>query len=81
MKHATKKILDAALELPEKEKFRVIEGLLAVIEGETDPAAEAAWADEIARRTHQIEHGEVKPVPWDTVKKKAAERIRGKRSA
>lgn len=79
MKHATKKILDAALELPEKEKFRVIDGLLAVIEGEPDTDAEAEWAGEIARRTHEIKQGEVKPVPWSKVKKLAAERIRGKR--
>ena len=79
MKQATKKILDAALELPEKEKIQVVEELLAVIEGETDPGAEAAWADEIARRTHEITQGDVKPVPWSKVKKLAAERIRGTR--
>lgn len=79
MKQATKKILNAALELPEKEKIQVVEELLAGIEGKPDPGAEAAWADEIARRTHEIKQGEVKPVPWFKVKKLAAERIRGKR--
>lgn len=79
MKQATKKILDAALELPEKEKIQVVEELLAVIEGEADPDAERTWADEIARRTLEIERGEVKHVPWSTVKKLATERIRGKR--
>jgi putative addiction module component (TIGR02574 family) len=79
MKQATKKILDAALELPDKEKIQVVEELLVGIEGEPDPDAEAAWANEIARRTHEIEQGTVKPVPWLKVKKLAAERLRGTR--
>lgn len=79
MKQTTKKILDAALELPEKEKIRVIDELLAGIDGEPDPDAEAAWADEIARRTHEIKQGTVRPVPWSKVKKLAAERLRGTR--
>ncbi len=79
MKQATKKILDAALKLPEKEKIQVIDELLAGIEGEPDPDAETAWADEIARRTHEITQGTVKPVPWSEVKRLAAERLRGTR--
>ena len=79
MKQAAKKILNAALELPEKEKIQVIDELLAGIEGEPDPDAEGAWADEIARRTHEITERIVKPVPWSEVKKLAAERLRGTR--
>jgi hypothetical protein len=29
MKHTTKKVLDAAMELPEKEKIQIVEELLA----------------------------------------------------
>ena len=79
MKQTTKKVLDAALGLPEKEKIRVVEELLAGLEGEADLDAEAAWAAEVERRTREIEQGEVKPVPWSTVRKLAAERLRGKR--
>jgi len=79
MKQTTKKVLDAAMELPEKEKIRVVEELLAGLEGESDPDAEAAWIAAIERRTKEIEQGEVKPVPWPTVRKLAAERVRGKR--
>jgi putative addiction module component (TIGR02574 family) len=79
MKQTTKKVLDAAMELPEKEKIRVVEELLAGLEGEADPDAEGAWAAEIERRTREIERGDVKPVPWSTVRKLAAERVRGKR--
>ena len=77
MKQTTKKVLDAAMELPEKEKIRVVEELLAGLEGEPDPDAEAAWTAEIERRTKEIEQGEITPVPWPTVRKLAAERVRG----
>jgi putative addiction module component (TIGR02574 family) len=79
MKQATKKVLAAALELPEKEKIQVAEELLAAIDGEADPDAARAWEEEIARRTLEIERGEVKPVPWSVVKERLAERVRGKR--
>jgi putative addiction module component (TIGR02574 family) len=79
MKHTTKKVLEAAMELPEREKIRVVEELLAGLEGEADPEAEAAWTAEIERRTREIERGEVTPVSWSTVRKLAAERVRGKR--
>ena len=79
MKQATKKVLAAALELPEKEKIQVVEELLAAIDGETDPDATRAWEEEIARRTLEIERGEVKPVPWSVVKERLVERVRGKR--
>ena len=79
MKQTTKKVLNAAMELPEREKIRVVEELLAGLEGEADPGAEAAWTAEIERRTREIERGEVKPIPWSAVRKLAAERFRGKR--
>lgn len=79
MKQTTKKVLDAAMELPEKEKIRIVEELLAGLEGEADPEAETAWIAEIERRTKEIERGEAKPIPWSTVRKLAAERVRGKR--
>ncbi|MBI5314762.1 MAG: addiction module protein [Nitrospirae bacterium] len=78
MKQTTKKVLDAAMELPEKEKIQIVEELLAGLEGETDPEAEAAWIAEIERRTKEIERGEAKSIPWSTVRKLAAERIREK---
>jgi len=79
MKQTTKKVLDAAMELPEKEKIRVVEELLAGLEGEADPDAEEAWTAEIERRTKEIEQGQVKPISWPTVRKLAIERVRGKR--
>lgn len=78
MTQAAKKVLDEALRLPEAERMRVVEGLLAELDGEADADADAAWAAEIERRGAQIERGEVQPVPWAKVKKAASIRSRGK---
>ena len=78
MKQAAQKVLDDALRLSEAERMRVVEGLLAELDGEADDDADAAWAAEIERRVGQIERGEVQPVPWAKVKKAASIRSRGK---
>lgn len=79
MKQAAKKVLDAALELPESERTEVVEELLATLDGETDEDVDAAWAEEIERRTREIEQGKVKPIPWAKVKQAVSRRSRAKR--
>ena len=78
MKQSAKKILNAALGLPEPDRVKVAEELLATLEGKPEKAVDAAWAEEIERRTGEIEHGKVKPVPWSKVKKSAMRRARAK---
>ena len=79
MKQQTaKKVIDAALELPASQKAKVVEELLATLEGEPDRDVDAAWAAEIEQRTRQIERGEVLPVSWSRVKKSASRRARAK---
>ena len=78
MSPTAKKVLDAALKLPEAEKVRVAEGLLAVLDGGRDKEVDAAWAREIERRTRDMEQGRVTPVPWSKVKKLASRRVRAK---
>ena len=78
MKQNAKKILNAALGLPEPDRVKVAEELLAALGGEPQKGADAAWAEEIERRTREIEAGKVKPVPWSKVKKSAMRRARAK---
>ena len=79
MKQQTaKKVIDAALELPVSQKAKVVEELLATLEGEPDKDVDAAWAAEIEQRTRQIDRGEVLPVSWSRVKKSASRRARAK---
>jgi len=42
--------------------------LLESLDGEPDPAIEAAWADEVERRVRQIDAGEVELIPWEKVR-------------
>ncbi len=78
MKQSAKKVLNAALGLPEPDRVKVAEELLATLEGKPQKDADAAWADEIERRTGEIEQGKVKSVPWSKVKKSAMRRVRAK---
>ena len=64
----TKRVLAEALRLPETERLRLVERLLATVQGEADPDAAEAWAQEIARRSREIEQGIVTPIPWSEVK-------------
>ena len=50
MKGTAKKVLSAALKLPEPERVEVVEGLLADLDG-SDEGVDAAWAAEIERRS------------------------------
>ena len=76
MSSDTKKLLEEALRLPESERLRLAERLLATFDGEPDPDAAEAWEKEIARRSRDIEGGLVEPIPWSEVKA-AARKARG----
>ena len=73
-----KQVLDAALQLSESERLQVAEALLTTVEDEPDQEADAAWAEEIERRTQEIERGLVDPIPWSIVKQSAGQHTRGK---
>jgi len=78
MKQSAKKILNAALGLPEPDRAKVAEELLATLEGKPQKDVDTAWAEEIEQRTREIEHGSVKPVSWSKLKKSAMQRARAK---
>ena len=69
MKRTVKKVLDAALRLPEVERVELVEELLADLGG-AGAGADAAWAAEIDRRTREIEGGKVSPVSWGPVRRR-----------
>ena len=60
-------VLDKALQLSARERARVAAELLASIDGEADPDAEAAWAKEIARRARRALSGESVGRDWAVV--------------
>jgi putative addiction module component (TIGR02574 family) len=60
-----KELFDAASELPDHERAELAGMLLDTLDGERDPAVEAAWAEEVERRVRQVDAGEVQMIPWE----------------
>ncbi len=65
-----------ALSLPLPERTRLIECLLASLDGEDEVAA--AWADEAERRIDALARGETQLLPADEVIAQARARIAGR---
>jgi putative addiction module component (TIGR02574 family) len=63
---ATKKILEDALALPEKEREALVEALSDRLDPETVELI-PEWTREIRSRIAQIESGEAKTIPWNEV--------------
>jgi putative addiction module component (TIGR02574 family) len=74
---STEELLAKALQLSRPERARVAQELLASLE-ETDEAVAVAWAQELERRSRELDDGTVVGSPWekvrDDLKAKLAER-------
>jgi hypothetical protein len=78
MSPATEQILQAALALPEGERWELVSALLA-----EDPPAEGAspdpaYLDEIRRRSAEVEAGSVELTPWSIVRERVWRRVEGR---
>ena len=60
-------VLEEALKLTANERAEVVERLIASLDEVPDTDVEQAWQEEIQKRLHQIERGEVKLIDSDTV--------------
>lgn len=70
-------ILKAAFGLPEKKRIELIENLISSLEPESDEEVDVLWAEEVERRSKEIEQSEVKAIPWAEVREKAKRRLCG----
>jgi putative addiction module component (TIGR02574 family) len=73
------KLIDEATRLSQADRIRLLERILATLDGEPDSGAAEAWAQEIERRSREIEQGLVQPLPWSEVREAAARKARGRR--
>jgi putative addiction module component (TIGR02574 family) len=64
-----------AAELSDRDRAELAGMLLESLDGEPDPAIEAAWADEVERRVRQIDAGEVELIPWEKVRAELFSRV------
>jgi putative addiction module component (TIGR02574 family) len=65
----TKEILDAALQLPDKERELLVDELAASLHsGFASTEIEQAWVSEIGRRSAEIDTGKAVLRDWDEVR-------------
>jgi len=68
-------VLRQALGLTLRERAEVAVELLASLDGDADPEAEAAWAAEIERRARRARDGATKGTAWSTVRDRIKRRL------
>jgi putative addiction module component (TIGR02574 family) len=67
-------VLQAALALPEADRAVLIDELSATVAPDAGAALDAEWLAEIRRRSLEFDAGQVRPIPWEDVKRQAAEK-------
>ena len=69
MKADTSKLLEEALKLPVEARAALAGSLIGSLDETVDEDAEAAWAEEIARRVRELDCGKAKTIPWSEARK------------
>ena len=77
MSKAARSVFADALRLKPEKRAELAAELLASLDGQADPDAEAAWDTEIEHRIAAIEGGAIGLEPWTDVKRRI-EKIRGR---
>lgn len=76
MARAIAEIEDEIRRLPAREKERLLQVLLEELDGPSDADAEAAWLEEVQRRSSEIDEGLVETIPAEEVFAKLRERLK-----
>ncbi|MBI5632225.1 MAG: addiction module protein [Nitrospirae bacterium] len=71
-------ILRESMQLSAIERAHLVDELLTTLETEKDEDADAAWAQEVEKRSHELSSGKVQPVIWDEVRERARHSVHGK---
>ena len=62
------RIIDQALQQPEKERARIAEALISSLDRAPDMDVELAWQEENNKRLREIDSGVVQCIPWEEVR-------------
>ena len=63
------RLLAEALKLSPEARAALAASLLESLDEEVDEGAEAAWAEEIAKRVRELDSGAVAAVPWSEARR------------
>ena len=66
--------MEEALKLSPEVRATLTASLLGSLNEEVDEGVEAAWAEEIAKRIHELDSGAVTPIPWSEARRRILER-------
>lgn len=69
MKSDVSKLFEKALRLPVEARAALAGSLIDSLEDTVDQDAEAAWAEEIARRVRELDSRKAKTVPWSKARR------------
>ena len=75
MKQQALELLQKALFLSEEERTALVRSLIESLEEVSDPRAERAWDQEIARRIQDLDSGKAKTASWEEVRQRMSARL------
>ena len=71
-------LLTDASQLPLAERLELIEALWDTVPEDALPPLSDAWKAEIRRRSAAFEAGTAQPIPWDTIRADALQRLQAR---
>lgn len=71
MTRKARQVLREALTLPPRARADIDSTLLYSLDVEEDQEVESAWGAEVERRLREVESGQVKLLPWESVRREA----------
>ncbi len=77
MTHEAHELLEKALALPESERAELAGNLISSLDTTVDQDVDAAWQEEVVRRLHEVQSGEIKTVAWEEVQRKGRTLLHG----
>ncbi|MBI4586709.1 MAG: addiction module protein [Planctomycetes bacterium] len=71
------RLLEEALRLPPEARAAIAGRLMESLDEHVDEDAEAAWAEEIARRLKEVDSGQVTTIPWAEARRRILGGVNG----
>lgn len=75
---AAEHVLQAALALPDEERLKLVEALLASHSPSDELPFDPTWLDEVRQRSAEVEAGAVRPDSWQVVRERVRRRLEGR---
>ncbi len=78
MTQEARELLQKALALPDNERAELAGNLISSLDATVDPDVDAAWQQEVVRRLHEVQSGQVGTISWEEVQQKGSTLLHGK---